>query len=133
MPYAVLSDLVARFGETELIQLTDRVGDGIVDAAVVDQALADAGAVIDGYLAGRYLLPLASVPPILVSYACDLARSRMYHDAVPEVVAKRADEAVKFLAMLSQGKINLGAVPEPASDNSVQFVTAERRRHGIGL
>lgn len=133
MPYAVLSDLVARYGEAELIQLTDRMGDGAIDAAVVSQALADAGAVIDGYLAGRYTLPLASVPPILVGYCCDLARSRLYTDTPPENITKRADDAVKFLSLLGQGRINLGSAPEPASDNSVQFVTAERRRHGIGL
>lgn len=133
MAYATLSDLIARFGEAELIQLTDRQGDGIVDQAVIDQALADAGAVIDGYLAGRYSLPLVSVPPILVGYACDLARARLYTDAAPEIVLKRESDALKFLALAAQGKINLGSSPEPASDNSVQIASTDRRRYGIGL
>ena len=133
MPYALLADMAARYGETELVQLTDRMGDGVVDAALVDQALLDAGAVIDGYLAGRYTLPLASVPAILVGYACDLARARLYTDAAPEIVLKRESDALKFLALAAQGKINLGASPEPASDNGVQIATVERRRHGIGL
>jgi phage gp36-like protein len=115
MPYATTADLVARFGESELIQLTDRLGDGVLDAAVVSQALADADAVINGFLAGRYTLPLSPVPAILVGYACDLARERLYKDAAPEIVIKRADDARKFLALAGQGKISLGAQPEPAS------------------
>jgi phage gp36-like protein len=114
MAYAAAADLIARYGEEELIQLSDRLGDGVMDAAVIDQALADAGAVIDGYLAGRYTLPLAPVPAILTGYACDLARERLYKDAAPEIVAKRADDARKFLVLAGQGKLGLGVQPEPA-------------------
>lgn len=133
MAYAALTDMQSRFGEDELVQLTDRHGDGMIDPVALEQALIDASAVIDGYLAGRYPVPLAPVPPILVGYACDLARLRLYKDAPPEIVVRRGDEAIKFLALVGQGKINLGAAPEPASDNTVQVATLDRRRHGIGL
>lgn len=126
MAYALTADLVARYGEEELIQLTDRLGDGVMDAAVIDQALADAGAVIDGYLAGRYTLPLSPVPHILVGYACDLARERLYKDAAPEVVVKRADDARRFLALAGQGRISLGPQPEPTSDGVIQFTVGQK-------
>ena len=39
MPYATLTDLVTRFGETELAQLTDRSHTGAaIDAEVVQRA-----------------------------------------------------------------------------------------------
>ena len=65
MPYATQADLETRFGSAELAQLTDRISGSVIDAAVVGRALADAEAEIDGYLAARYQLPLASAPAVL--------------------------------------------------------------------
>ena len=67
MAYATQSDLVDKFGELELIQLTDfdtPAAGGIV-ASRVDAALARASGVVDSYLAARYQLPLAEVPPAI--------------------------------------------------------------------
>lgn len=121
MAYATPNDLVARYGETELIQLTDRAGAGEVDTAIVDQAIADAEALIDGYLSGRFPVPLSPVPLVLVGYACDLARARLYTDAAPDMVKIRAEEALRHLSMVGQGKLNLGMQPEPTSDNVVLY------------
>lgn len=135
MPYATLTDLVDRFGELELTQLTDAATPGLIDEAVVARALADAEALVDGHLGGRYTLPLATVPAVLVGAVCDLARARLYKDALPEVVEKRHDEALKYLTLLGQGKLTLGLVPEPVSTNTAALLVAdgERRRDGIGL
>lgn len=126
MSYATLTDLISRFGENETVQLTDRTGNSAVDAAVVAQALADIDALIDGYLSGRYPVPLSPVPPVLTSYACDLARARLYTDAVPDTIQKRADDAVKFLSLVGQGKLSLGVQPEPTSDNTVMFSAGQK-------
>lgn len=133
--YASVADLVARFTEEQLVQLSDRSGAGVVDDAVVEQAIADASAVVDGYLAGRYAdqLPLSPVPSVVVSYVCDLARANLYTDAMPDEVDKRAARATRFFELVGQGKLNLGASPEPASSDTVEVVTTGRRRHGIGL
>ena len=52
--YASLTDMQRRFGEAELLRLTDLMGVGQVDEAAVTVALTDASSLIDGYLAGRY-------------------------------------------------------------------------------
>lgn len=108
MPYATQQDLVDRFGETEVIQLSDRTSSGAIDAVVVAAKLADAGAEIDGYLAGRYTLPLVPVPLTLQRIACDIARYHLYDDRVTEAVAKRYNDAIKFLTGVSKGDIQLG-------------------------
>ena len=66
MSYAAQSNLIERFGEAMLVALTDRaaVATGAVDAAVIARALIDTDAIIDGYLATRYLLPLSDVPQL---------------------------------------------------------------------
>lgn len=108
MTYATQQDMIDRFAQTELVQLTDRANTGNIDATVLGQALADANAAIDGYLQGRYTLPLAVVPQVLTQYACDIARYRLYDDAASEQVQKRYDDAIKFLELVAQGKITLG-------------------------
>lgn len=107
MSYALASDLIARFGEPELIQQTDLTSAGAYNAATVARALDDASALIDGYLAGRYAVPLASVPALLVTLACDLARYALYVDAVPDVVRDRRDQAVATLRDIAAGRVLL--------------------------
>jgi phage gp36-like protein len=106
--YAQSTHMINRFGSVEIIQLTDKENVGSINASVLSQALADTDAEIDGYLEGRYSLPLQIVPRILTTYACDIARYRLYDDRATEQVSKRYDAAIKFLSMIAQRKINLG-------------------------
>lgn len=106
--YATQQNLIDRFGEGELIQLTDRHNTGAIDAVVLDQAIADADAEIEGYLVGRYALPLASVPPVLTLLACDLARYHLYDDHATEQVRTRYEDARRLLESIASGKVQLG-------------------------
>lgn len=108
MAYATPQDLETRFGADELLKLADRDGDGLADAGVIERALADAEAEINGYLTARYRLPLATVPLLLTRLACDLARYALAEDHTPEPVAKRAEEARQLLKRLADGTVNLG-------------------------
>jgi phage gp36-like protein len=110
MPYASQSDMVARFGEREVRILTDRDNQGLIDPAVLDYALAQADAEIDGYLQGRFALPLASVPVLLVGIACDVARYRLAGTDIRETdpIRMRYKDAVKLLASIGKGELQLG-------------------------
>lgn len=106
MPYCTKQNLIDRFGETELMQRTDRTGTGVIDDAVLAQAIADADAEINGYLTA-YLLPLATVPANFVRIACDITRYYLYDDAVTEAVKAHYDNAVKYLSQIASGKISV--------------------------
>lgn len=108
MTYAVQTDMVNNFGQDRLIELTDRNNTGAIDATVLGQALAAADAEIDPYLVGLYTLPLASVPTVLVNFACDIAMFRLYTQIAPDQVNARYKNAINFLTMVSAGKISLG-------------------------
>ena len=108
MNYAVKQNLIDRFGQTELAQLTDRVDGETIDDAVLNRALDDADAIINSYLQTRYTLPLASVPPRIVEVACDIARYKLYEDRVTDIVRQRYSDAIAWLKDVSSGRAGLG-------------------------
>lgn len=125
MPYATRADLEARYGEAELVQLSDALGTGVSDEAVLDQALADASAEMEGYLARYAGQPLTL--PILNLYACDIARYRLWRDAASEEVRARYRDAIRFLEQVAKGAISLGAAAEAAvGENTVSFTTGQK-------
>ncbi|MGE0671966.1 MAG: gp436 family protein [Methylibium sp.] len=109
MSYAVKQDLIERFKEAELAQLTDPENAATeIDDTTLDRALVDADAEIDGYLGGRYRLPLATVPRLLTNIACDIARYRLYDDRATEQVTTRYKDAVRLLEKIQKGDVSLG-------------------------
>src|SRR3546814_15856319 len=129
---ASVEDLFNRFHGAELIQVTDETGNGVVDQARVDQALAAASAAIDSYLRPRYRLPLASVPVRLIDLACDIARFLLQHggDRIPTDQAEKAhDRAISFLKDVSKGLADLGldATGSPAPESPGAPLAGPRR------
>lgn len=114
MPYTTPTLLADRFGSDELIQRTDKFPPftGAIVDVVLDRAIADADAEIDGFVGARYALPLPDpVPPVLVPIACDIARYRLYDDAVPDIVRQRYEDAIARLKDISAGRLSLGIGP----------------------
>lgn len=113
MTYATRQNFIDRFSAVELMQLTDRDNNGIEDPGVLDQALGDADAEINTYLAKRYALPLAVVPQVISRIACDITRYRLYGQQSPQEVRTRYTDAVKVLQSLADGSVTLGLDPAP--------------------
>ena len=136
MSYATQQDLVDRFGELELIQLTDRENGAATDADVVAAALADADELVDSYIAARVALPLATVPPRLVRVAGDIARYYLHADAPTEQVRTAYKDALAWLKDIGLGKATLGddgvAAASPA-DAAVEFVGDDRMFTRTGM
>lgn len=114
MAYCTLANILGIVPNNDLVQLTDdSVPAQIVVTANVDQAIADAGELIDGYLRGRYTLPLSPVPGLITTLTGDIAVYRLYARRVkitpPEGVTERYKNALKLLEQIQSGKIALGA------------------------
>lgn len=118
MPYIDGTGLRQRFGEQEIDDLigADNDADPVVtgDVEKLGRACEDATTLIDGYMASRYSLPLASVPDIVVNWAADIARFRLWDDHAPEEVRRRYEDTLEQLQQLSKGII---ALP-PGSDGA---------------
>jgi len=99
--YATTADFTLAFGEQELSELT---GD---DATIFAAAETKAAALIDGYLAAKYSLPLAATPTLVKGWALDISRFHLWDDRAPEEVRARYDLALEQLRDLSRGIIAL--------------------------
>lgn len=106
-----------RFGDDELAGLL-REGASFADAENT------AAALVDGYLASRYALPLAVVPAIVVGWTADVLRFQLWEDRAPEEVRQRYDDALKQLAELARGLISLPPGSEAATTEVDGFETA---------
>ena len=90
-----------------------------VNSEVITQAIADADAEIDAYCGSQFSgLPFSSVPDIIRAKAVDIAIYHLYsrRQGAPEWRAKRYDDAIKFLAKVSEGKITFGGDQDSISD-----------------
>lgn len=131
MTYATQDDLVERFGESMLIDLSDRANPpaGAIDATVITKALTDADAQIDGYLLGRYLLPLASTPDLVNDLAKTIAIYKLHRDAVSDKIRADYQDALKQLAQIAAGAIRLNvAGVEPTSSGATGVRVSDRPR-----
>jgi phage gp36-like protein len=131
MTYATLQQLTDRFGEDLLIRVTDRgdVATDTVDTDVVDRALADTDAMIDGYLAGRYALPMATTPPLVTDLAQVIAIYKLHVYQPDEKIERDYDQAIKQLRDIASGTIKLpvaGAEPEGTGGTGAQVTDRER-------
>jgi len=110
--YCTLEDIETQTSTAVLIQLTNDTGiQTSIDSSVVDEALLYSSTLIDGYLRGRYELPLNTPFPLLRIIAMDLSIYRLYSRRIqietPEPVVDAYKNAIKTLEQLQKGVISL--------------------------
>lgn len=120
MPYLTRTDLERRYGPESVGQAAWR--DGIDPDAVINQAIASAAAVVDGYLrAGHYSLPLPVVPALVTEIATDIAWYRLQTGpAVDDLTATRHRDAMRHLTNIQSGHLLL-----PVADQTAPATTTE--------
>lgn len=113
MAYATQQDLIDRFGEEELIQLTDRTNlpASTIDADVVDAAISDAENLADSYLAKRFQLPLDPVPEVLTRTISEIARYFLHGRRADkdDPVTRDYLQALAWLKDAAKGLVELDA------------------------
>lgn len=109
--YATRQNMIDRYGDKELIELTDRVEPytGIINDAVLDAAIATASATIDSYVSKRYDLPFAVVPAVLVPHAQAITWYTLHRGNYSDPVRLEYEDALSFLSKVSKGDVLLDA------------------------
>jgi phage gp36-like protein len=132
MTYATLAQMIQRYGSDMLISLTDRteVPSGLVDAALVEKALEDAAAMIDGHLAAKYQLPLSVVPAFLPKIAQAIAIWDLHVFEADPKIAKDYENARKDLRDIGSGVLRIpgaaGVEPQVTGGSGARITDRER-------
>ncbi len=102
---------------------------------IIDEAIEDADGEIDGYLAKRYAVPIAPAPKVLNKFAKDIAIYNLYsRHGIDESSAEknylnRYNAAVKFLTLVAEGKVSIGAqADDPATAAATGFTVQSNPR-----
>jgi phage gp36-like protein len=110
MSYATKQHMIERYGERELVQLTDALNmpPAAIDDTVLQAKLDDADAEINSWLAARVTTPVSPVPRILVNKACAIARKYLYSDRATQQVTDDYEDAMTWLRAVSKGQVAIG-------------------------
>lgn len=126
MAYCTQTDLLTEVSEKDLAELTSDA-DGVIDAAVVTQMIANADSEIDGYVGKKYKTPLSSpVPPIVKTWSIRISLYNLFArrsnrlGGISEVVEKNYKNAIKSLEDVAKGLLTLGVDPPPAAPSTGQ-------------
>lgn len=109
--YATRDDLITRYTLAEISQLERYLKDG----ESVETSIADAGSIVDGYIAKHYDVPLLNPPVNIKIYVCDIARYLLWKSRASEEVRRRYEDAISFFKGVSKGK-NVILVKDQATE-----------------
>jgi phage gp36-like protein len=128
--YATLADAQSIYGADAIAVVCDRDQDGTVDSTSFALHLTIASEQIDGYLLGRYSLPLATPPTIFKKYAVDLAiyNCALGADVRTEEMRLRRDDAISYLDGVASGRIKLIVADSTTTENKAitpQYTTRQ--------
>lgn len=111
MAYITQTEYVDRYGEAETIRLTDEDRTRVIDTAKLAEALEDASDFIDGYLAKRYAVPLASAPRLVKGMNAILGRELLHKSLVMPALTEEADRVRQQLKDIARGIMSLPIDP----------------------
>ncbi|RRV28605.1 DUF1320 domain-containing protein [Pseudomonas sp. o96-267] len=123
MRYCTREDIGKAIPELTLVQLSnDDPAAELPSESVIEDGVRQAEELVDGYLRGRYVLPLDPVPTVLRDAVVYLTRHWLYQrrpeGAIPDAVKDSRKDTIKLLESIRDGVVTLGmpsgqAAPEP--------------------
>lgn len=131
MPYCTIDQLTDRYGASLLLQLSDRAETAAteIDADLFARAIADADALIDGYLKPVYALPLAATPSLVTDISQRVSIYYAHGNTASDKITADYKDAMAQLKDIGSGKIKLDAAGvEPASSGGAEVITNEPER-----
>lgn len=121
--YADLSDVFAAYAP---IKTMIGSGEGLIASLdVTSRFIPQASALVDGYLARRYSVPLETKLPLVTQVTCDLVVFNMLVELIPQVpdyMQRRYDRALKTLTAMGSGTIVVQSATVLAGSTGDSFV-----------
>ena len=107
--YCDINSILNYVSSNDLGQLSNDSGAVYIDGSIVDNAIKNAEDEINGYLRGRYSLPLNPVPVKITQICADIAIYSLSkrRNAITETIRKSYEDAVSDLSKIQKGNIIL--------------------------
>lgn len=135
MNYCQVSDIQTVAPAQDLIDLTDDENTGSMNEAIITQYISDASELIDDYLRGRYELPFATVPGLLLRICRSITLYNLYSRRIrlnpPEAVTDGNKNAMRLLDKIQNGTIVLGLADAPPDTPNSGAIRYSRPRKGL--
>ena len=117
MRYCTRADIGKAIPELILIQLSnDDPAAEQPNESVIEDGVREAEELVDGYLRGRYDLPLDPVPTVVRGAALSLIRYWLYQrrpeGAIPDAVKDGRKDTIKLLESIRDGEIGRASCRE---------------------
>ncbi|WIA55479.1 DUF1320 family protein [Sphingobium sp. WTD-1] len=126
--FATAEDMKARYGEDELVQLTDQDGWNAQAIAAINVKLQTASSIAEGYVAKYYApAPGRALPPLLTELVCEIAYAKL-HKAPPEAIEKRETRALDQLKDISRGLIKIDQGKQDIPSRTGAVIVPDRQR-----
>lgn len=84
--------------------------------AKIEDAIAAAQDLVDNFLRGRYLLPLAVAPSTVTEIMVRVARYTLHNERASDEIVERYKEAMKWLQAIADGSMVLDVPPASVAD-----------------
>ena len=133
--YSTTASMLGKMSQKALIQLTDDDGLGTVNMDVFNRENSGVRSYIDGFLRGRYPLPLTTVDDIILQLSDNILRCRLIKRRNPNTANEQLDKDLRYydsqLLLVQQGKtrldVDLPAADQPGAGSFKTNKTAEDR------
>lgn len=124
MAYCTTDDLKNYIPASQIIQLTDDADVDQIDSDKLTDCIRRGDDLIDGYLRGRYALPLVSVPPVIRDLSTKLAAYFLFKRSLiltmPEPIKEDYQYCTDVLVKIQKGMITPFVLP---ADEPTFFLT----------
>jgi phage gp36-like protein len=133
--YCTLDDIKQQISETTLIEITDDNQANEINTTIVDEAILYSGTLIDGFLRGRYSIPLPIIPVLIKIISADLSVFRLYsrrfHTDMPESINNKYKNCIKLLEQIQKGIVSLGIEKPEDPPECGEYITNKTFRDRI--
>jgi phage gp36-like protein len=111
MAYSTVTDLKNYLPESVLLQLTDDSNTDDIDSEKIDDCIRRADDLIDGYMRGRYTVPITGTVPVLIKdistkLAVYFLHKRSLMLTLPDPIKDDYDYCMQQLSNIQKGRLS---------------------------
>ncbi|MCO5250988.1 MAG: DUF1320 domain-containing protein [Candidatus Kapabacteria bacterium] len=133
MPYCDVADIVENLSETKTKMLSNDADASRVDETVVLKCIEKSASLIDGYLRGRYEVPVEENQDerILKDLNIELAVIDLHErrgKLAPELIKERKTKALERLHLIQRGVILISVVEKPVNHRVSMAVSVPKQK-----